>query len=249
MLSKQLPDMERASIGLLCSGILWRFVVDITLNYEERGEGEVLILLHGNGEDHTNFSFQIEDFSVYFRTLAIDTRGHGLSARGDRPFTLEQFADDLYDFMVGKGIESAILLGFSDGANIALIFALKHPDMVTKLILNGGNLFPRGCKKSVLDWIENQYEKAVEGNDEKTKELMALMKDEPHIAPSELEVLKMPVLVIAGTNDMIKMSHTKLIAHSIPFSKLCFIDGDHFIAYKKSREFDKLVLDFLLGVE
>ncbi len=223
--------------------------MDITLNYEERGEGEVLILLHGNGEDHTNFSTQLEDFSRYYRTIALDTRGHGLSLRGDKPFTLNQFADDLYDFLVVKNIDKASLLGFSDGANIALIFTLKHPDMIEKLILNGGNLFPRGCKKSTLDWIRNEYDKAVEDNDEATKELMALMLFQPHIAPSELKELKMPVLVVAGTTDMIKKSHTKLIADSIPSSRLCFIEGDHFIAYKKSRKFDKVVLDFLLGVE
>ncbi len=220
--------------------------MDITLNYEERGEGDVLILLHGNGEDHTNFSSQLEAFSAYYRTIALDSRGHGLSPRGDKPFTLEQFADDLYDFMMEKGIAKAHILGFSDGANTALILALKHPDMVMKLVLNGGNLFPEGCKKSVLDWVKREYEKALTERDERVCSLMALMLFEPHISPSSLSSLDMPVLVIAGKDDMIKKSHTKLIADSIPFSRLCFIDGDHFIAYKRPRKFNRIVLDFLL---
>ncbi len=221
--------------------------MDITLNYEERGEGDELILLHGNGEDHTNFSAQIEAFSAYYRTIALDSRGHGLSPRGDKPFTLEQFADDLYDFMLDKAIAKAHILGFSDGANAALIFALKHPEMVMKLILNGGNLFPGGCKKSVLDLVKREYDKAVEEKNERVRSLMALMLFEPDISPSSLSSLDMPVLVIAGTDDMIKKSHTKLIAESIPFSRLCFIDGDHFVAYERSAEFNRIVLNFLIS--
>lgn len=221
--------------------------MDITLNYEERGEGDVLILLHGNGEDHTNFSAQIEPFSACYRTIALDSRGHGLSPRGEKPFTLEQFADDLYDFMLDKTIAKAHILGFSDGADVALIFALKHPERVMKLVLNGGNLFPGGCKKSVLDWVKMEYDKAIKEKDERVRSLMALMLFEPDISPSSLSSLDMPVLVIAGTDDMIKKSHTKLIAESIPFSRLCFIDGDHFVAYKRSAEFNRIVLNFLLS--
>lgn len=220
--------------------------MEIALNYEEKGEGEALILLHGNGEDHTYFSSQMDEFSKYYRTIALDTRGHGLSPLGDKPFTLWQFADDLYDFLRDKKIAKANILGFSDGANVALIFALKHPDMVMKLILSGGNLFPEGCKKSVLEWVKREYDKAVEEKNERVSSLMALMLFEPQISPLSLRVLNMPVLVIAGTDDMIKKSHTKLIAESIPSCQLCFIDGDHFIAYRKSDEFNRIVLNFLL---
>ncbi len=219
--------------------------MDIKLNYEERGEGEVLILLHGNGEDHTNFSFQIEYFSRRYRVIAPDTRGHGLSPRGVMPFTISQFADDLRDFMNEMKIEKADILGFSDGGNIALIFALRHPERVHKLILNGANLFPSGCRKDVNRWIEKEYRAAVERGDEYTASLMRLMTDEPDISPGELGALTMPVLVIAGTHDMILRSHTRLIAKSISGSRLVFIPGDHFIAYKNPVEFNRAVEDFL----
>lgn len=218
--------------------------MDIELNYEERGEGDVLILLHGNGEDHSSFSSQIEHFSRRFRVIAPDTRGHGLSPRGGKPFTISQFADDLYLFMTEKGIEKASVLGFSDGGNTALIFALNHPRMVDKLILNGANLFPDGCRKSVNRWIEKEYSEALRSGYGRTASLMKLMIDEPDIAPSALSVLDMPVLVISGTHDMILKSHTRLIARSIRKSTLVFIEGDHFIAYRNPDAFNEAVDNF-----
>ena len=98
--------------------------MDIKLHYEEAGEGFPLVLLHGNGEDHTYFKRQMEPFSQSYRVIAVDTRGHGLSPRGTAPFTLEQFAEDLKEFLDGLGVVHCHLLGFSDGGNIALLFAL-----------------------------------------------------------------------------------------------------------------------------
>ena len=123
--------------------------MDVKLNYIEKGRGDVLILLHGNGEDCSYFEHQIDYFSEFYRVIAIDTRGHGKSARGDKPFTIRQFAEDLYDFMCEHDIEKAHILGFSDGGNIALYFALKHSDMINRLILNGANLNPSGVKARV----------------------------------------------------------------------------------------------------
>lgn len=100
--------------------------MDIKLNYIEKGEGTPLVLLHGNGGSLECFKSQIEYFSKKYRVIALDTRGHGKSPRGDKPFTIKQFADDLKDFLDDLGIKRAILLGFSDGGNIALTFALKY---------------------------------------------------------------------------------------------------------------------------
>ena len=80
--------------------------------------------------------------------IALDTRGHGKSPRGTAPFTIEQFSHDLYGFMESLEISCAIILGFSDGANIAMKFAIKYPNMVKALILNGGKLNPEGVKRT-----------------------------------------------------------------------------------------------------
>ena len=223
---------------------------DIQLHYIEQGSGQPLILLHGNGEDISYFDHQIPYFSKNYRVIAIDTRGHGQSPKGNKSFTIKQFSEDLHDFMNEKKIEKAIILGFSDGGNIALTFALKHPERVEKLILNGANLFPSGVKPRYQWPIVLGYHiaKCFAKKSEKAKQnadLLALMVNEPQIAPSVLSRLTMPVLVIAGTKDMIKESHTKLIYNSLPNAKLEIIEGDHFIANKNPETFNAAVTTFL----
>ncbi len=131
--------------------------MDIHLAYTEKGKGDILILLHGNGENGEYFVHQLEFFSKRRRVIAVDTRGHGKSPRGGAPFTIAQFADDLLCFMDEHSIEKPDILGFSDGANIAMEFAIKYPQRVSKLILNGGNLFPDGVKRTTQIPIEIGY--------------------------------------------------------------------------------------------
>lgn len=223
---------------------------DISLHFVEQGGGKPLILLHGNGEDGSFFKHQINCFSADYRVIAIDTRGHGQSPRGEKPFTIVQFAEDLHDFMDEKGIAKAILLGFSDGGNIALTFALKYPERVERMIVDGANLFPRGVKP-LYQWpIEIGYRiaKLFAKKSDKAKqnaEMLGLMVNEPHIDPVELARLTLPVLVVAGTKDMIKESHTRLIHKSLPNAQLAILDGDHFVANKNAEAFNAAVETFL----
>jgi len=225
--------------------------MDITHYYIEQGSGEPLILLHGNGEDSSYFTHQIEPFSKYFRVIAIDTRGHGQTPRGEAPFTIRQFADDLLGFLDAHGIDKANLLGFSDGGNIAMVFAMAYPERLNKLILNGTNLDASGVKRSVQIPIEIGYRiaklfanKSPEAR--KNAEMLGLMVNDPNVNPEELSRIQAPTLVIAGSKDMIKESHTRLIAAHIPGAKLVIFPGNHFIANKVPEAFNKAVLQFLL---
>lgn len=222
--------------------------MDIELFYTKAGSGPTLLLLHGNGEDSTYFVHQVEEFSRDFTVYAIDTRGHGKSPRGAAPFTISQFADDLLAFMDQQRLPQADILGFSDGGNIALTFALRHPDRVRRLILNGANLDPKGVKPLVQLPIVAGYHFASLFKSPKARahaELLGLMVNEPHIDPAELKKLTMPALVIAGTKDMIRERHTRLIANSIPNARLALIPGDHFIASKAPAAFNRAVRQFL----
>lgn len=224
--------------------------MDISLYYEEQGKGEPIFLLHGNGEDGTYFVNQLSFFSDKYRMIAVDTRGHGKSPRGTAPFTMEQFAMDLWKLMERLQISRAVILGFSDGANIAMKFALKYPDRVKALILNGGNLDTKGVKRSIQIPIEIGYRfaKLFAGKSEEAKthmEILGLMVNEPNIRPEELHAIQAPTLVIVGTKDMIKQAHTEMIAENIPNAKLSVIPGDHFIANKNAEAFNKEVEAFL----
>ena len=224
--------------------------MDISLYYREKGNKEPFILLHGNGEDGSYFENQIDYFSDKYRVIALDTRGHGKSPRGNAPFTIEQFSRDLYDFMTGLEISNAIILGFSDGANIAMKFAIKHSNMVKALILNGGNLNPKGVKRTTQIPIEMGYRIAncfasKSPDAKRNAEMLGLMVNEPNISPAELSKITAPTLVICGKRDMIKESHTKEIAANIPSAKLSIIKGNHFIANKRAAAFNKEVDSFL----
>ena len=225
--------------------------MDITHHYIEKGEGFLLILLHGNGEDCTYFEHQIEPFAQYFRVIAIDTRGHGQTPRGDAPFTIRQFAEDLLVFMNQRGIAKAHILGFSDGGNIAMVFALAHPERVEKLILNGANLDASGVKRTVQIPIEIGYRIATLFAKRSPKarlnaEMLGLMVNDPNVKPAELTQIQCPTLVLAGDDDMIKDEHTRLIARSIPNAEISIIPGTHFIANKNPEVFNETVLRFLL---
>ena len=225
-------------------------MMDITHFYVEKGQGDPLILLHGNGEDHTYFDHQIDVFAQHYHVYALDTRGHGQTPRGTRPFTIRQFADDLLAFMDARHIERAHLLGFSDGGNIAIIFAIRYPERVDRLILDGANLDTAGVKRRIQIPIEIGYRIARlfakrSTSAQRHADLLGLMVNDPNIPIESLARIQAKTLVIAGTNDMIKERHTRLIAANIPDAQLVIIQGNHFIANKQSEAFNRAVLHFL----
>lgn len=224
--------------------------MNFSLNFTEKGYGAPLILLHGNGESSGYFVNQIDRFANEYRVIAVDTRGHGASPRGNKPFTLETFADDLKNLLDSLNIEKANILGFSDGGNIAVTFALKYPERVASLVLNGANLFPSGLKSSFLIPLKVLFAvfsllSHFSRRAKRRSELLYLMAKQPNIQPERLSSIKCPVLVIAGTQDVIKEKHTKLIAASLPDSSLCFLKGGHSIAKTNSVEFNSAVEKFL----
>lgn len=225
--------------------------MDISLYYQEKGKGIPFVLLHGNGDSGDYFKKQIDYFSNKFRMIAIDTRGQGKSPRGTAPFTMEQFVEDLNNFLEKLEISNIILLGFSDGANIAMKFALKYSSKIKVLILDGGNLNTKGVKKTIQIPIEMGYRltkifSKKSENAKKNMELLGLMVNEPNIKIEELHSIQIPTLVIAGENDMIKEKHTREIANNIPNAKLSIIKGNHFIASKESEVFNQEIEKFLI---
>lgn len=224
--------------------------MEFRVHYTDQGRGTPLVLLHGNGGHSRYFKHQIAHFSSKYRVIAVDTRGHGQSPRGNAPFTLTQFAEDLKQLLDNLELKKVILLGFSDGGNIAMLFTLAYPDYVTCLILNGANYQPNGLKTAVLIPILLKYTvasccSAFYKHVETVKELQRLMLKEPHLSEQELHKIEVPTLVIVGDKDMIKQSHTEHLAALIPNSHLVMIPGDHFIALKEPIAFNREVDKFL----
>lgn len=214
-------------------------------------QAPTLILLHGNGEDHTYFVKQIPAFSPHFRLVLMDTRGQGQSTGGDGELNFSVFAADLLALMDHLQIAKAHLLGFSDGGNLALTFALAHPERVQSLILNGANLNPGGVKLSTQLPIVLGYGccRLLSPFSHKARQngaVLGLMVNHPHIPPQALAALTMPALVIVGERDMIRDRHSQLIARSLPNAQFVRIPGgDHFCASKCPEVFNHAVLSFL----
>lgn len=214
-------------------------------------QAPTLILLHGNGEDHTYFVKQIPAFSPHFRLVLMDTRGQGQSTGGDGELNFSVFAADLLALMDHLQIAKAHLLGFSDGGNLALTFALAHPERVQSLILNGANLEPGGVKLSsqlpiVLGYGCCRLLSPFSHKARQNGAVLGLMVNHPHIPSQALAALTMPALVIVGERDMIRDRHSQLIARSLPNAQFVRIPGgDHFCAAKCPEVFNHAVLSFL----
>lgn len=253
--SGQRDGKVRAANAGFCSGVRIegrRLMTEDKINhyYEESGQGFPLILLHGNGEDCQYFVHQIPYFSEKFHVFALDTRGHGRTPRGAGDFTLERFVEDLKGFLDAHEIRQADFLGFSDGGNIALLFALKYPVYARNLVLNGANLHPGGVKWTVqapivLGYrIASLFARRSEGA-KRNAEILGLMVNEPKLSIKDLEKIQARTLVIAGTRDMIRRSHTEEIGQGISGAKVVFLPGDHFIANKNPEAFNRVVMEFL----
>lgn len=112
---------------------------DISLNYYEKGTGRPVIILHGNGSDSTSLKKIFETVSKDFKAIAIDSRAHGFSCDGNKRLTLDLFADDIIKFCNKKSLDKVSIVGYSDGANIALLITKKHKLLIDNMVLICGN--------------------------------------------------------------------------------------------------------------
>jgi len=230
------------------------YVIVDTANifYQIFGENQrTVILLHGNGEDWRTFGKQIEPLSKHFKVITIDSRGHGASSFGREQLSIEIMAEDVIGVMNKLNISKAVLVGFSDGGNIAIQIAIRYPNRVDKLILAGANLNPTGIKllaqfPVIIHYLVCVVASMFSKRAGKQRQILDLMVNQPNFVLEELKMLNMPTLVLAGENDVIKEDHTKLIAKSIPNSKLEILpNADHFIFSRDVSRVNIMVIAYI----
>ncbi len=193
------------------------------LYYEKTGEGKPLILLHGNSETHAIFDALTKELEEEFLIYAIDTRGHGESAT-PKEYHYADMAKDLELFIASLEIDHPIVLGFSDGAIIAMLYAMGHSDLLSGLILCGANLTPKGLKKKA----QREIKKICKNSPSPLTQMMLV---EPNINPSELANIHVPTYVCCGENDLIKDKETDNIVASIPGAKKYSFKGEDHGSY------------------
>jgi len=199
------------------------FVNNVNLYYETFGEGQPIILLHGNQETHEIFDKLIDKLKDNYKVYAIDSRCHGKSENPvDISYNL--MCDDIIDLIKKLHIQKPILYGFSDGGIIGILIAIKEPTLLSKLIVSGANISP-----DVLTFWDNLITKTFYFFTR--SKYIKMMLNEPNIPLSDLQKIVIPVHVIAGEKDVIKYEHTKLIADNIKNSTLEIVKGEKHGSY------------------
>lgn len=223
---------------------------DATLYYETYGSGTPLLLLHGNGQSIAAFYKQIPELSKHHQVIAMDTRAQGKSTdTSSSPLSYELFAEDVKTLMDSLHLKSANIVGWSDGGNTGLIMALRYPGYVTKLVTMGANLNPEGVAPQLMKRLHSESATLQGRTDAKSiqqQRLLQLLLKEPNIPAQNLNTITIPVLVLAGEDDVILKEHTQEIARNIPKSSILLLENaTHYAPQEQPEAFNSNVLSFL----
>jgi pimeloyl-ACP methyl ester carboxylesterase len=217
----------------------------IQLYYEVYGEGQPLVVLHGNGGSMENGTSHYPHFlGKNYKLILVDSRAQGRSGDTDAELTYELLASDVNELLNQLDIDSTYIWGHSDGAILGLIIAKNYPDKVKKLVAFAANVVPdtTGIEAPIYQWIERQ---AKDAKTEKERKLATMMWKHPNIPFSELVKIQAEVLVMSGDRDFVPLAHTLEIFRHIPKAQLCVIPGStHGAAWEKKELFQQLVDEF-----
>jgi pimeloyl-ACP methyl ester carboxylesterase len=219
--------------------------------YEVSGQGFPLFLLHGNGGSGEYFRKQIPAFSKYFTVYIMDSRAHGRSTNRSRQLSFDQMAEDLAMIMQTEHISQANLVGFSDGANLAMVFTKKYPQKVHRLVLNAGNTQVKGVHflARFFTFVISQVVRLCAIFSKQAQQKLAvlqLMQRDIGVTTADLNQFTQKTLVIVGKYDLIKRSHSLYLAKEIPCASFVLVPGQgHSFALKAPQPFNQEVLSFL----
>ncbi|MEO6550387.1 MAG: alpha/beta hydrolase [Ferruginibacter sp.] len=237
-LGKAVPYGKNDAVGKYAD------VNGVKLYYEIYGEGDPLVLIHGNGGSISSGHEQIAFFSKHYKVIALDSRGQGKSKDESDSLTYDAIAADVNGLLTTLKIDSAYIIGQSDGAIVGLITAFRFPSKVKMLAAMAPNIRPDSAV--LYPKVEEQGEKDFARYEDSLKagfkevtsklKLLRLMKYHPHITPEELASIKVPVMIMCGDRDVIRLSHIIEIFRSIPKSNLCVLPGSTHGALRKNPE-------------
>ncbi len=214
---------------------------DITMCYYTMGNGYPLVLVHGNGGNHTGLidvaEYLANDYTVYL----VESRCHGESSETD-VINYDLMAKDLQEFIVALGLDKPIMIGHSDGGINALVTAINYPDLLGGLVSFGANTNPKEFKWyfTALVTINNIFNKSI---------LNDMMLTEPNITETQLKSIKVPSYIIAGEFDIVKLKDTLRIANNIPNSEYTIVKGgDHSDYVHNGTKCYQLIAPFIANV-
>lgn len=235
--------------------------------YETYGTGKPLVLLHGGlyGEI-AEYENLIPVLSKSFMVIAIATRGHTKSEIGHQPYTYELMSDDAYTVIRQVTKDSVTLIGFSDGAVIALDLTIRHPEIVKKLVFAGGNVSAASYRPGEMDELKHlsgaslehdipdfvRERKKLMPEPERWGEFVELLKyawiNQTTVTPEQIKRIKCPVLVAAGDRDRYNPIESFVSIYKLlPSAQLAIIpNSDHIIFYRQPALIETMVMGFVL---
>ncbi len=184
----------------------------VRLFYEKSGSGRPLVMSHCNSMTHKIFKSAVKVLEKHFTVYCPDTRDHGKSDRV-RNLHYEDMAQDMFEFITQLGLEKPVFYGFSDGGIIGILLASAHPCLLSALIVSGASLNPGSTKDLPMKFFK--FWSHIDRSDK-----MRIMMREPDITDEILGAISVPTYVTAGEKDVIKLSHTKHIAETVPGAQL-----------------------------
>ena len=226
------------------------------------GKSPPLVLLHGGGSTiETSFGKVLPSFAKTRQVIAFDQQGHGRTADIDRPFTFDQSAEDTVALLRYLKIEKADFFGYSNGGHIALQIAVRHPDLVRKLVIESA-MFQRDGSDAEF-WESFEHAKLGDMPAE-LREAYLKVAPHPEDLPSfftksvkrmldfkgwtleEIKSIDAPTLVIIGDHDIIRLEHAVLMFRLLPNAQLAVLPGtDHMTIVNRSAWLVSMIEAFL----
>lgn len=230
--------------------------------YASYGAGPPVILLHGGLGHSGNWGYQVPALvGSSYRAVVIDSRGHGRSTRDERPFSYELMAADVAAVMDSLQIEKAALVGWSDGAVVALTLAMRAPERVAGVFFFACNVDPSGTKElEVTPTLQRcisrhtQDYAQMSATPEQWKAFsnaVGLMQQtQPNYSAGDLAQIRVPVTVVQSEHDeFIKREHAEYLARSIPNATFVGLPGvSHFAPLQRPAQFNAAMVAFLGNV-
>jgi pimeloyl-ACP methyl ester carboxylesterase len=231
----------------------------LKMYYEVHGTGKPLVLLHGAFGWATVYPTLAKDRQV----IAVELQGHGHTADIDRPLTIEQMADDTAALLKELKIEQADFFGYSMGGTVALGVAIRHPNLLRKLAINGSHAgrMADAFEPEMFKQFQNlpddfappilkePYDK-VAPDPKQWPTLVAKIKkmglEFKGFTREELKSIKTPVLITFGDRDGTRPEHAVEMFRLIPNSQLAIIPGaDHFLIFQDPDKLLPMIGAFL----
>jgi pimeloyl-ACP methyl ester carboxylesterase len=219
---------------------------------EVYGSGPPLLMIHGNNGDMSAFAKNVPYFATHYKVILADSRSQGRSLDPDHPLTFKRMADDFAALLDAMHIDSAYVIGWSDGGINALLLAIRHPEKVKRIASTGANLWPTADAFAPGLWDEEKKEydsglgkTYITPQEKNNRKLFLLDWQEPHITLAQLHTIHAPSLIICGDHDEISITHTVVIYQNIPHANLWVVpNSSHGTLKEHPDEFDKQVDKF-----